>query len=720
MKAGQRVLETADFPFEVLSDIAELESWRKEIHRPPYHIHKWWAQRLGSVFRAVVLGAFAPRGTDLEKLFYAPVRLGDVVVFDPFMGSGTTIGETLKLGGRAIGRDINPVAYRLVKNAMDLPPRQELRDAFHEIERDVRARLWSYYLTHLPDGTPADVLYYFWVKQVDCPSCTQPVDLFSSYVFARHSYPKRHPEAQVLCPGCGEVNQARYDAARVICASCETVFDPSVGPADGVTATCSSCTHRFPIAKTVRGRGRPPAHRLYAKLVLTAGGEKIYLRATDEDRALYERAEGELTGRPNAFPRVRILPGHNTAQVLGYAYSYWHEMFNARQLLCLSLLAERIRALPDERLRDVFCCLFSGVLEFNNTFASFKGEGTGAVRHMFSHHILKPERTPLEANIWGTPRSSGAFSTLFERRILKALDYCENPFELRHAAGTGPGTGERGTGEKVLGLSEPLFHVPAPSFRTFREGQRLYLSCGDSARTDIETGSVDAVVTDPPFFDNVHYSELADFFFVWQEHILGAVEPGEDATTRSPHEVQAREPEVFSERLGGVFRECHRVLKSEGLLVFSYHHSRAEGWRCVFESILRAGFGIVRAHPIKAEMSGATPKRQAHEPIDLDIILVCRKRPAPGPRQVEAEGPLEQAAAEAASQLGRLQRAGRAVSRNDIRIVLTSQLLVALCRDASIDEALARFDVLAPQAEAEIERLHRSPEAKGAPIVALR
>src|SRR5437879_13899112 len=105
-------------------------------------------------------------------------------------------------------------------------------------------------------------------------------------------------------------------------------------------------------------------------------------------------------------------------------------MFNARQLLCLSLLAERLRAIPNEGLRDLFACLFSGTLEFNNMFASYKGEGTGAVRHMFAHHILKPERTPLEANPWGTPKSSGSFSTLFRSRILRALDSAENPFDI--------------------------------------------------------------------------------------------------------------------------------------------------------------------------------------------------------------------------------------------------------------------------------------------------
>ncbi len=56
-------------------------------------------------------------------------------------------------------------------------------------------------------------------------------------------------------------------------------------------------------------------------------------------------------------------------------------------------------------------------------FCSFKGEGTGAVRHMFSHYVLKPERTPLEAHPWGTPASSGSFSTLFQSRLLRAQVY---------------------------------------------------------------------------------------------------------------------------------------------------------------------------------------------------------------------------------------------------------------------------------------------------------
>jgi adenine-specific DNA methylase len=617
------------------------------------------------------------------------------------MGSGTTIGEALKLGARAIGRDINPVAYFAVKNALGVHPRQQVMETFRAIEQDVAPAVRKFYQAHLPRGGTAEVLYYFWVKIVPCPRCGQPVDLFSSYVFAEHAYPAKNPKAQALCPYCGVINTVRYDVEKVTCTDCRMVFDPQVGPAKGAKAGCPACGHSFVIVKAVRAHGKPPDHRLYAKLVLRADGSKVYLPADDHDRVLYDRASQALKKRKNAYPVVPIGPGYNTDQVLNYCYRYWHEMFNDRQLLCLSLLADRIRAIRDKRLRDLFTCLFSGTLEFNNMFASFKGEGTGAVRHMFSHHILKPERIPLDANVWGTPKSSGAFSTLFESRLLRAFDYCENPFELRVATKNG-----KVIGEKVYGLSSSLGHDVAETFAEFREGKLVYLSCGDSANIDIAPESVDAVITDPPFFDNVHYSQLADFFYVWQRHILG--DNGHNAThsTRSAAEVQTSDPAVFAERLRGIWAGCHRVLRPEGLLVFTYHHSKPEGWRCILEALVRAGFGITATHPIKAEMSVAQPKHQAKEPIDLDVILVCRKRTVRKrelPRLVEI---IPDSIIEAEEQVARLNRVGRRLSRNDVRVILMAQIIKRLSWHSSLADSLHYLDSHRATMEGAIEEVY--------------
>lgn len=695
--AGARAIEDDSFPFEALSDIAEIESWRKEINRPTTHIHKWWAQRLGTVFRALTIGAFAPSGADVLDLFYQPVRIPDGTVFDPFMGSGTTLVETVKLGAKAIGRDINPVAHFLVKCALSVHDRKAILETYRAIERDVADEIRSYYRATLADGTQADVLYFFWVKVVDCPACAVPVDLFGSRIFARHAYPKKVPQAHAVCPWCGGINKVHVEDRDARCSSCKKAFDPNAGPAKGQSATCPSCDHSFAIAKTIRTTGKPPAHRMYAKLVLLPDGSKAYHPITDEDQKLYAKAEHALAKYKNAYPIVAIEPGYNTNQALGYNYRYWHEMFNARQLLCLAILADRIRIIPDPLLRDLFTCLFSGALEFNNMFASYKGEGTGAVRHMFAHHILKPERVPIEANLWGTPKSSGSFSTMFEGRIRRALDYADNPFELRLNQG--------GKTEKVYGLSEKIGAPVADTYGAFAKGARVYLSCGDSGSTDLPDQSVDAVLTDPPFFDNVHYSQLADFFHVWQRHILGAAGNREPDTTRSDREVQNSDEGGFTDRLAAVWHEAHRVLKDDGLLAFTYHHSRPEGWRCVLQALMEAGFWISAVHPIKAEMSVAMPKLQAKEPIDLDIILVCRKRSRM--KTYRWNGDLWGTVAPSArAQAERLRASGRRLSRNDVRIIVMAQLLRQISRSPTLESALRLLDAANSETETLIDRIH--------------
>lgn len=708
LSGGPRAVEDVAFPFEEISEIAERESWRKELNRPLCHIQKWWAHRLGSVFRAIAIGSFAPSGSDLMELFHSPVRVPGAAVFDPFMGSGTTVGEALKIGCRAIGRDINPVSHLLVDTAIRRHDRQAIVAEFRSIERDLADRLLSWY--RVGGCGESVVLCYFWVAQAGCPGCGSDVDLFSTYVFARHSRPEARPLAHAVCPGCGAVNRVRHDCREFGCAACGRTASNDSAPARRLRATCPECAESFRIVDAVRDSGRPPGHRMYAKLVLRPDGKKEYLGIGGDDLALYAAAGRELSGLGGAHPEETIRPGHNTNQVLRYNYRAWNEMFNARQLLCLSLLAGRIREIRDEPVRRVMTCLFSGALEFNNMFASYKGEGTGAVRHMFSHHILKPERTPIEANPWGANGSSGSFSALFRSRILRALDYAEDPFEL-----AAPGSNGGKPGAKVRGLSEPIGCDVAGSRAEMEGGCRAYVSCGDSSATDLADGSVDAVITDPPFFDNVHYSELADFFHVWQRHVLDGPGAGSPGSTRSDREVQAKDAATFTARLGGVFREANRVLRDEGIMVFTYHHSRREGWASVLAALAGAGFWISAAHPVKAEMSFGVPKRGAKEPIDIDVIIACRKRPAPA-APLRPEGAIAAAAGVADGQVRRLRARGRSLSRNDVRVILMAQLIRFLSAEADPAAAAAWLEEADGEIEKQISRLHRrfAPPGNGA------
>lgn len=708
---SQRAIEDG-FPFEYLSEVAEVESWRKEVWRPVYHTHKWWAQRLGSIFRATILGCAVPKGSAVMDMYASAVKLPAPVIFDPFMGSGTTVGEAHKLGCTAVGRDINPVAWRVVRTALQSVNKKKLLKLFAELEREVAPGLLALHRSKDSRGAECDVLYWFWVKQLDCPACDGAVDLFGSRVFAKHAYVKKYPTVQVICGGCGEVFPADNRATEVTCPACSAAFNPHEGPASGAKATCGHCNETFAMAKVARARGEPPRHRLYAKLVLRADGEKEYLRATDEDLAAFEVASARLREMAPPLPRVEITDGYNTRQVLNYGYSAWDQFFNDRQLLAISLLGEGISRLPEGAERDALALLLAGVLEFNNMFASYKGEGTGAVRHMFSHHVLKPERTPIEANLWGTSKSSGSFLNLFKLRLLKAIDYKAAPFEI-----TVDYSGSKKVGRKVYGNSPPM---GAAVFDRWPEGGlppgAIYLSCGDSSRTDLPDRVVDAVVTDPPFYDNVHYSELADFFYVWHRLWFGSA-PVPGGTTRNVAEVQDTDSGRFADKLRGVFSECHRVLKDDGLLVFSYHHSREDGWTSVAAAVLGAGFRIVQAQPVKAEMSVAAPKLAAKSPIDLDVMLVCRKTAADRRQIRPVEEALRVVDTLAREKVTRFNATARKLSLNDVRVVVLSQALVELSAGHRVDEVIRMFEESLGGLSEIAGKLH-AEQRMGAPLTA--
>jgi putative DNA methylase len=340
-------------------------------------------------------------------------------------------------------------------------------------------------------------------------------------------------------------------------------------------------------------------------------------------------------------------------------------------LLCLGLLLKEIVRIEDEHVREQMICLFSSTLEFNNLFCSYKGEGTGAVRHMFSHHILKPERTPIENSVWGTCKGSGTFSTLFESRLMPAKRYLDQPFEVAHMRNLF----DEISGSEKLVASDPINVKLAASWQgLIASPNGVLILNGDSSSLPLPDLSVDAVVTDPPYFDFVNYSELSDFFFAWLAPTLKDKYAWFDQPDSShPAEVQHNDPHVFARHLASVFSECHRTLKDAGVLAFSFHHSRTEGWAAIYEAISTTGFAVVAAHPVHAELRCSSPKTATKEPISLDAILVCRKTTVAAPGHFDRTEILRQS-----QQLTKkLSDAGMSISRADEFVVLASRSLIS-------------------------------------------
>jgi adenine-specific DNA methylase len=131
--------------------------------------------------------------------------------------------------------------------------------------------------------------------------------------------------------------------------------------------------------------GVAPRSDMYAKLVLGFNGKKRYEPITEFDRSLYSECSGLLQQRESelVLPVGELDHGENTRQAIRWGFTQWRQFFNDRQLYSLGLLASAIRDLhAGAAEREALAALFSGTLELNNMFCSFKGEGTGAVRHV--------------------------------------------------------------------------------------------------------------------------------------------------------------------------------------------------------------------------------------------------------------------------------------------------------------------------------------------------
>ncbi|MFC7236684.1 hypothetical protein [Halosegnis marinus] len=209
----------------------------------------------------------------------------------------------------------------------------------------------------------------------------------------------------------------------------------------------------------------------------------------------------------------------------------------------------------------------------------------------------------VENNVWGTRAGRGTFSNTYDK-LRSGVAYAHAPTE-RYI---------NEDGETVE--SEP-FAQPI--------GQHTSISQGDMRSLDIEN-EYDAVITDPPYYDNIVYSEVANYFYVWQQLLLedtydcfrGEMTPRTESIVTNPFE--GKTDEDFEAELEEAFTVIKRALTEDGVLAFTYHHSDSESWGELLESLCEAGFEVTASYPIAADVN----KFITGEAVEFDIIIVAR------------------------------------------------------------------------------------------------
>lgn len=609
-----------ELPIKYLNTLAMKEGNSK---KPVYQMHKWWARRLSCVFRMMLIASFSSANENegvLWDRFYQGADFGSPLVLDPFMGGGTTIVEALRLGCRVIGVDINPVAWFITKKEIELVNLDVLDDAFEHLEETVGKRIKEFYQTKCVHGHKADIMYVFWIKQAQCVECGATVDLFPYY------WVDRRPDVKtIVCPDCLHIfSSEQEEVQEATCPRCKKTFDPSEGISGYGKFTCPQCgaedTHLDAVA---RQAGALPVKMFGLEYYCPTCESRGFKAIDDEDKERYERIKTQFEAQRESllFPRQAIpTEGRSDPRPVNHGYTHFWQMFNERQLLSLSLLLESILEIEDENIQELLLLAFSDCLDSNNMFCKYE-VNYHKISLLFGLHAYHPIERPTENNVWGTRYGRGTFVRCY-RKMRRGKVYGHHPYERRYPDGRS---------EKVFVRDEKIDGRLSSNFTGLSDGKSALLVPQNAERLDfIPDETVDAVITDPPYFDNVMYSELADFFYVWLRLSLKDRYPWfkPELSSRAQELVQNEEEgkteRFFAQGLTQVFKECHRTLKPNGFMVFTFHHTEESAWALLAEALIDSGF-YVSATPV-TRSEGKSGFHSDKGNIKYDVYLVCRKR----------------------------------------------------------------------------------------------
>lgn len=654
------------FDIPLVAGLALREKQIQQNYRPIIAVHKWFARRPGTLFRALALSEFGD--APLADIYFTANDFPGRKIADPFMGGGTPLIEANRVGCDVTGFDINPMAAWIVREEIEHLDVNAYEEEASRLLGKLRAEIGDLYLTDCPLYGDADVpvKYFLWVKVVDCESCGKQVDLFPGYLLSEDS---RHPKNVLVCPACGDLNEVEDRGNPGACRSCDAALHVD-GPAGRGRCACSHCGHenRYP-----RAEGGPLRHRLFAIEYYNphrkAGHKGRFFKKPDaKDLARVAAAEKRWQRtRARFVPDQEILPGDETDRLHRWGYSHYRQMFSHRQLLGLELSCRVIHKVEDERVRHALATNLSDLLRYQNMLCRYD---TWALKSLdiFSVHGFPVGLVECESNLLGitngndTNVGSGGWTNIIDK-YAKAKRYCDAPFEVQRQGSRNvqvPVPGEW-IGERLNGGRR----------------RKVAIRCGDATAVKLAPNSLDAVFTDPPYFGNVQYGELMDFCYVWLRRLVGSEAEGFDRlSTRAAEELtgnvtKARGLDHFTEGLARVYSRMAQALKPGAPLAFTYHHNKLEAYFAVGVAILDAGLTCSASLPCPAEMGGSIHIHGTASSI-VDTVFVCRDQ-GHAPRQWLFES-AEQLAAIVACDLAQLSEAGRKPTRGDTRCIIFGHL----------------------------------------------
>jgi len=667
----KRLIEV-DFPLKEVSEESAREKNIRHGHISTLHI--WWARRPLAASRATIFAALIPAPPDRDSLrkkleFIAELskwenslnerlirnarkEIKDFFkgrppkVLDCFAGGGAIPLEALRLGCETYALEYNPVAVLILKAVLEFPQKFGKRiggegglhstrnSLIEDVEKwgnwvleQARKDIGKFYPPDLDGSIPVG---YIWARTIKCqnPSCRTEIPLIRQFWLAKKENKK--VAFKML------IDKKRKKISFKIVQGKEIDFDPSQGTIRMGTAFCPICGGGIP-GKNIRKEATElkMGQKLITVVKYKKKQGKSYRIATKTDKEIFNQTKEYLHKKIknwrwdfNPIPDEYIpTPGHILngkaktffveLPMVIYGMTKFGDIFNDRQKLTLITFLEKVKLAYKRMLQEGYEPEYAKVItiyltltlsrtaDYGNTLCRWQNTWEMCT-NAFARHALPMTWDYCELNLL-SPVLSGTWQSML-RQILRVMEKCvQMPSSIHSYVQVVQGTATR---------------LPYPD------------------------SFFDAIITDPPYYDNVPYSILSDFFYVWQKRALADLCPQLFSTPLTPKSLEIiqnssivrkgsllkasekmniKDKDFFEREMVKAFKEIFRVLKPNGIVVIVFAYKSTEAWETIINALLKSGLVLTASWPIHTEMK---TRLEAIKTATLasSVYMVCRKR----------------------------------------------------------------------------------------------
>ena len=572
-----------------------------------------------------------------------------------FAGGGAIPLEAMRLGCEVIANDYNPVAWFILKCTLEYPQRlagktQPLPDLVLDEKPNLEkgdladhVRLWGQWVLENARKELADyypiidnkpTVAYLWARTIPCqdPQCAATVPLLKTLWvckkeekilkdtpenrdrpdFLRLKKTKNQTKVVInskrtlkLCPD-PKTKQVRFEITTP--KKTTDVGEPTMS---GATATCPFCESQQPTDYIKRCGHEGKLKAQMTTVVYQEEYGKEYRPPTQAEidaaeipeEALNAIAEWILLGRPD-----EPMPG---AKMLGfvvplYGFKKWSDVFTNRQLLALMTFVKWTKKSRDdierfgysaewmETINGYLACAFNRMLDFSSTLISWISSAE-AIGHTFVRYALPMTWDFSEGVI---PNEVRGGYQLCLGKVLSSL----KTIRRAHIAET-------------------------PNCVILRQ-----------SATDAISREIDAIITDPPYYDAIPYADLSDFFFVWLRRTFGTqfsdivsepLTPKINELVQHAGRFEGNNDEAkrfYEKGMTESFQNAHEALSDDGRIVIVFAHKEPDAWETLVKSMIESGLVVTASWPIDTEQGGRM-RAQGSAALATSLWMVCRKRP---------------------------------------------------------------------------------------------